>query len=158
VRSLTVTPPLRVLGMVASPTDLDPLDVTQEKARVEAALEPLRVMGRADLTWLQGSTWRDVQRAMREGPWHIFHFVGHGDFDAASEDGVLPSPDETQNPSRLTATLLARLLADHSALRLVVLNACEGARSSATDVFSSTAATLVRRGIPAVLAMQHEIS
>src|SRR6185437_14419029 len=41
---------------------------------------------------------------------------------------------------------------------LVVLNACQGAQASATDVFSSTAATLLRRGIPAVLAMQFEIS
>jgi hypothetical protein len=40
----------------------------------------------------------------------------------------------------------------------VVLNACLGARGNTTDVFSSTAATLVRRGVPAVIAMQYEIS
>lgn len=40
----------------------------------------------------------------------------------------------------------------------MVLNACEGARGSELDVFSSTAATLVQRHIPAVLAMQYEIS
>jgi hypothetical protein len=39
-----------------------------------------------------------------------------------------------------------------------LLNACEGARSSLRDIFSSTAATLVRRGVPAVLAMQNEIT
>ncbi|HMM41677.1 MAG TPA: CHAT domain-containing protein, partial [Thermomicrobiales bacterium] len=38
------------------------------------------------------------------------------------------------------------------------LNSCDGAQGSKADVFSSTAATLIRCGIPAVLAMQHEIS
>jgi hypothetical protein len=58
----------------------------------------------------------------------------------------------------LSATQLGRLLADHRSLRLAGLNACEGARGSDRDVFSSTAAILVRRGIPAVLAMQYEIT
>jgi uncharacterized membrane protein HdeD (DUF308 family) len=40
----------------------------------------------------------------------------------------------------------------------VFLNSCEGARGSESDAFSSTAATLVRRGIPAVVAMQYEIT
>jgi formylglycine-generating enzyme required for sulfatase activity len=53
---------------------------------------------------------------------------------------------------------LGRLLADHRSLRLALLNACEGARGSERDVFSSTATILVRRGIPAVLAMQYEVT
>src|SRR5439155_10455854 len=43
-------------------------------------------------------------------------------------------------------------------LRLVILNACEGARGGTNDIFSGTAAILVRRGIPAVIAMQYEIT
>jgi hypothetical protein len=42
--------------------------------------------------------------------------------------------------------------------RLVVLNACESATSGGTDMFSGTAATLVRGGVSAVTAMQFEIS
>jgi multiple sugar transport system substrate-binding protein len=53
---------------------------------------------------------------------------------------------------------LAELLDDHYPLRLVFLNSCEGARGSENDAFSSTAATLVRRGVPAVVAMQYEIT
>ena len=56
------------------------------------------------------------------------------------------------------ATDLARLLADYRSLRLVVLNACEGARGSGQDVFSSTASILVQRKLPAVLAMQYAIT
>jgi hypothetical protein len=41
---------------------------------------------------------------------------------------------------------------------LAVLNACEGARSGRTDPFAGTAQSLVQQGIPAVLAMQFEIT
>src|SRR5262249_28509767 len=51
-----------------------------------------------------------------------------------------------------------RLLADHRTLRLVVLNSCEGARGNMSDLFSSTASVLMGRSIPAVLAMQYEIT
>lgn len=47
---------------------------------------------------------------------------------------------------------------DHTSLRLALLNACEGAKGSDRDIFSSTAATLVRRGLPAVIAMQYPIT
>ncbi len=50
------------------------------------------------------------------------------------------------------------MLDDHFPLRLAFLNSCEGARGSEGDAFSSTAATLVRRGVPAVVAMQYEIT
>ncbi len=42
--------------------------------------------------------------------------------------------------------------------RLAVLNACEGARQSSTDPFSGVAQALVQQGLPAVVAMQFEIT
>ena len=39
-----------------------------------------------------------------------------------------------------------------------MLNACEGASIDNQDIFSSCAATLVRGGIPAVVAMQYVIT
>lgn len=104
-----------------------------------------------EITWLAGQTVNDLQRALRwaeQEPVHIFHFVGHGSFDAQRDEGVLWLADEQGRARALTASQLARLLGDHRALRLAALNACEGARGSVLDVFSSTAATLVRRGIP----------
>jgi hypothetical protein len=50
------------------------------------------------------------------------------------------------------------LLHDHESLRLAILNACEGARTSRLDPFAGTAQTLVQQGIPAVIAMQFEIT
>jgi outer membrane protein assembly factor BamB len=155
---LVITPPLRILGLVASPQDQEALDVAREQERINAAVEGLERSGHAMLTWVEGGTWRDLQRAMRHGPWHVFHFIGHGAFDPATDEGFIALADEHGNTDMLSATQLGRLLADHFSLRLVVLNSCEGARGSSHDVFSSTAAVLMRRGIPAILAMQYEIS
>jgi len=157
-RPLEVKPPLRILGMVSDPSDLDQLDVAAEKQRVERALRGLRERGLAELTWLEGQTWRDLLRAMRHGPWHIFYFIGHGGFDVARGEGIIALANDAGRAEYLGATSLGRVLDDHFSLRLVVLNSCEGAQASDADVFSSTAATLIRCGIPAVLAMQHEIS
>ncbi len=155
---VAVQPPLSILGMIVSPSDRVALDVQHEKERVEAATTALRAAGLLKLTWLEGSTWRDLQKAMRQGPFHIFHFVGHGGFDSASREGVVALADGAGQTALLTATQLGRLLADHQSLRLVVLNSCLGAKGSGTDIFSSTASILVRRGVPAVIAMQYEIS
>src|SRR5215207_8062682 len=159
IEQLTVTPPLRILGMVASPLDLDPLDVGQEKRRMEEAIKELQTRGRVELTWLEGQTPRDLQRALAvDGPWHVFHFIGHGGFDRVSDQGLIALTNQEGYAQFVQAEDLAQLLKDHWDLRLVVLNSCEGARGSESDAFSSTAATLVRPGIPAVLANQYEIT
>ncbi|HEY7348675.1 MAG TPA: CHAT domain-containing protein [Ktedonobacterales bacterium] len=158
MQPLKVTPPLRILGMISNPDDLDTLDVSREKERMQQALAKLEEAGLVELTWLAGQTWEDLQEAMWGGPWHIFHFIGHGGFDSRSEEGMLALADEAGKMNLLSATQVGRLLANHSALRLALLNACEGGKSSTRDLFSSAAATLARRGIPAVLAMQYEIT
>jgi formylglycine-generating enzyme required for sulfatase activity len=157
---LLITPPLRVLAMAASPSDLPELDLERERQRLEEATLALQSDGQLELRWLDGQTWRHLQRALRPGagPWHVFHFVGHGGFDEVVGEGLVALSDENGRTYRLSATDLGRLLGDHHPMRLAVLNSCEGARANALDTFSSTAATLVRRGTPAVLAMQYEIT
>jgi hypothetical protein len=54
IRPLTVAPPLRILGMVVSPSDLPSLDVEREKGRIEHAIRHLRARGLVDLVWLPG--------------------------------------------------------------------------------------------------------
>lgn len=155
---LTVVPPLRILCMIATPADRVQLDTSREQERLTEALGDLEKQGLVELHWLAGQTWKDLQRELWHGPWHIFHFIGHGSFDSGLQEGILALADEVGKTQIFSATQLSRLLADHRSLRLVLLNACEGARSDGKDVFSSTAATLARGGIPAVLAMQYAIS
>lgn len=152
----TREPRIRILGMVVSPKDLPPLDVEREKSQIEEALAGRLREGEVALEWLDGQTWRDLQRAMRKEHWNVFHFIGHGDFQ--NDEGVLAMADEDGNSQLMTATQVGRLLADHDSLRLAVLNSCRGASASNNDLYSSTGAVLMRRGVPAVVSMQYEIS
>ncbi len=160
ITKLEVAAPLRILGMVSNPQGLDPLDVASEQGRIERALGGLIEEGTVELHWTAGGTWRDLQAAMRRGPWHVFHYIGHGGFDPNRRVSVLAFEAEPPSPTyhAITPQQLARLVRDESALRLVILNACEGARGDDQDALSSTAAFLVQQAAPAVLAMQWEIS
>lgn len=158
VRPYPIQPPLRILGMIADPLDLPRLDVENEKRRIDTALKGAISGGLVTLEWLPGGSWRDLQRGLRRGDWNIFHFLGHGGFDIQSEEGYLALEGEDGASENLAASKLTRLLSGRPALRLAVLNSCAGGQSSQTDLFSSTAASLVRGGLPAALAMQFDIS
>src|SRR3954453_17786187 len=142
VRPLTVTPPLRILGVISSPSDLPELDGERERLRIQDATAELQQRGLLEVTWLSNATWRDLQHALRRQRWHIVHFVGHGEFDTTTDEGAIALEDDNGRSFRLSATDLGRLLGDHDSLRLVLLNACESARGSKHDAFSSTAAPL----------------
>ena len=155
---LQVQPPLQILAVVGHMPPGQDLDVDQERSRMETALAELRQRGLVALSWAQNQSWRELQRTLRQGPWHVVHFIGHGAFHQERDEGAVLLADDEGQGHWFTATQFGRLLADQSALRLVLLNACEGGRGSDQDVFASTGATLVRRGAPAVISMQHEIS
>jgi WD40 repeat protein len=158
IEPLTVDGPLRILAMISSPHDYPPLDVEQEWRRIEEALQPLTDGGAVVVERTDDATLIALQRHLRKGEYHIFHFLGHGGFDAKTDDGVVVMEDG-QGRGRLVAGRdLGTILSDHRSLRLAVLNACEGARASEEDPFSGAAQSVVRKGIPAVVAMQFEIT
>ncbi len=156
IKPIKVDSPLRILAVASNPKDLGSLDVAREKQHMDEAIRSLGPL--AELVWLQDATWRDLQAAMLEGPWHVFHFIGHGDFDSIRDEGLIYFEDEKGYSAPLSATNVARLLRGHSTLQLAVLNSCEGARGSDLDIFSSPATALIRGGIPAVVGMQYEIT
>ncbi|MFI0444539.1 CHAT domain-containing protein [Actinomadura sp. 6N118] len=155
---LVVASPLRILGMVARPGDQVALEVKEEQRLLAAALAGLERRGLVELAWVDGQTYGDLEDALDQGPWHVFHFVGHGGWDRGSGEGTISLANERGGTDAVGADDLSRLLGEHSTLRLVVLNACDTGLGSALDVFSSTAGAAVRRGIPAVVAMQFGIS
>lgn len=158
---LTITDSLRILVVLVSPLDLQPLDVAHERQLIENAIKELPPQLSVTLKVLEQPTWRELQDVMAQEAWHVFHFIGHGGFDEESQEGYIALVDGNaqQKADYLKASDLARLLADERlSLRLVLLNACEGARGSLQEQFSSTAAKLVYKGIPAVLAMQEGIT
>jgi hypothetical protein len=158
IRPLAIEPPLRMLVMISSPSDLMPLDVEQEWSTLNEALGHLERQGLVTLELLEDASLLALQRQLRRGEYHIFHFIGHGTFDEVDQDGALVLEDEDGRGRPVSGHELGTLLHDHRPLRLAFLNACEGARASRTDPFAGTAQGLVQQGIPAVVAMQFEIS
>lgn len=159
VSPLKVELPLRVLVVIASPKDLITLDATAEKARIAAALQPLEQQGLMRVSYLEGAdTWPRLIDALRPNETHILHFIGHGAFDETSKEGVLAMENEEGNTRYIGSDLIRVLLRGKSRLRLAVLNSCQGAQAVESEPLSSVAIAMVRAGIPAVIAMQFEVS
>lgn len=156
---LAVTPPLSILAGIASPRDYEPLDTERERDNLTQALAPLMSAGQITLDWLSHLTLETLRQQLLAKEYHIFHFIGHGGFDSKHHDGLLVLEDEQGHSNQVSGERLAVVLGNHRSLRMAVLNACEGARTSPQDPFAGTATTLVRTGdLPAVLAMQFAIS
>ena len=145
--------------MASSPEGYPELDVAAERAKLEGALEPLRERGVVEIVWLDQATLSALHRRISDPDHvHVLHFIGHGAYDEAKNDGVLIFEDSRGRPRPISGEELCTILRDEQSLRLVVLNSCEGARSSRRDPFSSVAAGLVACQVPAVIGMQVEIT
>jgi hypothetical protein len=157
-RPLVVQPPLRVLVMISSPTDYPELFVEDEWAKLSQALGDLERRGLVTLERLERASLDALQRRLRRASYHIFHFIGHGEFDRRSQDGLLVLEDQTGRGRPLRGYELGTLLHDQRSLRLVILNACEGARAAKNDPFVGVAQSLVQQGMVAAVAMQFDIT
>ncbi len=155
---LTVELPLRILVMISSPSDYPELDVEQEFDTLVRGLGNLQRRGVVKLVRLEKATLAGLQRQLRKDEYHIFHYIGHGGFDEQAQDGVLLLEDDKGRGRPVSGRYLGTLLHDQRLMRMAVLNACEGARTSRTDPFAGVAHSLVQKGIPAVIAMQFEIT
>lgn len=158
IQPLAVQPPLKILVMIASTRDYGKLDVEAEWRKVQEALGDLVQRRLVTLTRLEKATLTALQRQLRREQYHIFHFIGHGGFDQQTQEGVLLLEDENGLTRLVAGSYIGALLHDHRSLRLAILNACEGARTAQSDPFAGVAQTLVQQGIPAVIAMQFEIT
>jgi len=158
IRPLSVEAPIRVLVAISSPSNYPPLDVEREWSQLQEALEPLTRSGLVVLDRLSNVRLSLLRDQLRAGEYHMLHFIGHGGFDTGSDEGALVFSDKDGKGRIIGAQRFGTILHDHQSLRLVILNACEGSRTSEKDPFAGTAQTLVQQGVPAVIAMQFEIT
>ncbi len=99
---------------------------------------------------LKNPTPDELSEALSQKP-HILHFLGHGKPGALAL-GNLPDGE--------TSWLEERSLSDFlrsGGVKLVVLQACEGASPSEELAFTGTAAQLVKTHVPAVIAIRYPI-
>ncbi|WP_157878309.1 CHAT domain-containing protein [Streptomyces torulosus] len=157
---LPVQPPLRILAVIASPEGLPELDSDAERSRLEEALTEQFAEGRVELDWLLDATWSNLQTRLLRGPWHIIHFIGHGDYDVESNKGWIALVGENGGAEKAEASRLADLVLTEAKPnpRLMVLNSCASAQGGGCDKFASVGSLLVDRGISAVAAMQFSVS
>lgn len=149
--------PLRVLVVDSAPTDQRQLITESERRDLRHALEEQDLAQVESVTNPSRAALRELLRTIRP---HILHFIGHGSFDSGEGEGYLCLADEHLRTDPLYAEELAELVKDFE-VRLVFLNSCRTAqfpRRNGQDPWGSIAAALLRKGIPAVIAMQFPIS
>lgn len=158
--ALPVKLPLRVLVMISAPSGFEALDVEGEWNRLNDATAELQKRNLLVLERMDSATLIALQRKLRTRDYHIFHYIGHSTYDELAGQGLLVFETE-QDGTRaqlVSAGSLSREIGEEGSIRLVVLNSCKSAQGNAQDSFAGIASSLVARGIPAVVAMQYEIT
>ncbi len=151
----TIQSPLRVLLLISSPPSLKEdsrVDVESERAAVEQATREMREAGLLHLLVEDIVTPKRVQQVLMRFKPHIVHYIGHGGYYEKT-GGVLLWEDERGDISSISDVRLADILRPRN-LHAVILHACETGRSNARTDVHGIAGTLVKEGIPAVLAQQ----
>nr|WP_249153944.1 CHAT domain-containing protein [Bradyrhizobium diazoefficiens] len=167
-RRMCAARPIRMLGMAArvkvlNGFPLDEIEVDAEQVAIKKALNELNDGKRLKLSWIPSAKARDLNRRFLRGDdgkrWDLFHFIGHGGHDPDRQMGFIVVQEEGgSSGTRLYADALRVFLTQPGQTpSLVVLNSCSGAQADGS-LFSSTAAELIQGGVPAVIAMQFEIS
>ena len=155
IRPLSIKSPLRILFFMACPHDYPQIHAEEEWHQLKNALNPLEQDNLVIIEREENATLSSLHRQLQHHEYHIFHFVGHGDFDKNSQNGVLIFEDENEQGVAVSGERIGTLLKDHATLRLAILNSCDGTQSSQHDRFAQS---LVQQGIPAVIAMQFKLT
>ncbi|MEM8603548.1 MAG: CHAT domain-containing protein [Cyanobacteria bacterium P01_H01_bin.121] len=166
---------LRILMVLAAPTDAANLALKQEALQLQEELQRTRQSDQAnstpdiELTILEQPGREQLTQVLEQGRYQVFHFSGHSNLGRAG--GQLHLVDgKTGLSQTLDGNDLAGLLVNNG-VWLAVLNSCLGATSATSGATGeantetvqtfeddrSLAAALVRRGIPSVLAMAERI-
>lgn len=152
---------LRVLIMVSNPANTSPLNIKEELARINAATKILQDAGRIIVDLVEPSLSALEQKLRHQNnsdeSYHIFHFIGHGRFDQKYRNGVIFLEDEQKKPDPIDGDTLGMILYNQK-IQLVILNTCQGGRTSLTDPFVGVGQSLLIKGVPAVIAMQFKIT
>lgn len=150
--------PVRVLAMLVNLSGEWSLkDAERERRSLGAIFQTPGLQ--VDFCWNLRATKDSLYDLMEQGPWDIFHFIGHGGTEYKTDadnkrhsEGFVVMDDGHGKPDKVRASVLADML-ESGEVKLAVFNCCEGARGS-----SSVAASLVAAGIPMAIAMQFAIT
>lgn len=149
---------LRIALAISAPQNLGA--VVYEK--VQGKLEKLAIeqSDRIELLPIVNpATREDIDTLLEQEP-HIFHFIGHGCLhdESGAEVGQIALVDNVLDEAlQVNASFFGGLLNRHRP-SVVMVQACEGGRLSASQAFVGVASKIVQQNIPVVVAMQYEVS
>ena len=154
--------PLKILMVIAGPSDQETLELAQEVTHLQEELksrfpnEPPTIQ----LTILAQPGRERLTQALEQGQYQVFHYAGHSNLGDSGGDVYLVS-DRTGLTETLNGDDLAGLLVNNG-VQLAVFNSCRGVYTANSEALSdgkdrNLAEALVKRGIPAVLAMAERI-
>ena len=151
---------LRMLIVVSSPLDLPSnmiLNTEKEQEMIIAALDKLQRKRLIDIDFCEDATLATIQDYLLEQEYDILHFTGHGVFNEELQRSELLLENERGNQHRVADTEFTALVRNHPSLRLIVLSACQSARTANNTAYPGMAIQLAKQGTSAVLAMQYSV-
>ncbi|MBW4540532.1 MAG: CHAT domain-containing protein [Myxacorys chilensis ATA2-1-KO14] len=153
---------LRILMVLAAPTDQEVLELEREAThlREELMRDQGSAAGEIELTILNQPGRERLTQALEQGRFHILHYAGHSNLGMSGGDLYLVN-DRTGLTEVLSGDDLAGLLVNNG-IRMAVFNSCRGVYTATADLSKATesgnlAEALLKRGVPAVLAMAERI-
>ncbi len=151
--------PLRMLVVVAGPTSYPRVQVDHEWIDLLDSIDFLGASGKLIVERLQKPTLLDLQRKLRQGEYHIIHFIGHGVRDSLTGEGQLVLEDEMGRSRLVSGEHLGALMRDHYTLRHMTI-AAPTRVPVVTDygALLDVGRHLVRRGVAAVVAPQYAVT
>jgi tetratricopeptide (TPR) repeat protein len=161
--SSAVNQPLKILMVLSAPSDQEVLALKQEADHLKQELQTVAQIGRApdiELTILEQPGREQLTQALEHNHYQVLHYAGHSNLGAAGGSLYLVSR-KTGLTEVLSGDDLAGLLVNNG-IHMAVFNSCRGvygATETATADLTNgnLSEALVRRGIPAVLAMAERI-
>lgn len=145
--------PFTNLGiLIAEPDDLNKINAEDElKELKEIKNNPMNIIE------IVPGTSENLRKTIEKNSIDILHYIGHGDFsedkgylllETSSKGYDMYSSDRAANISNLT----------ENKIKIIVLNSCKGAMSTSHTHFSGVAIRLIQKNVPAVIAMQYNIT
>lgn len=155
LKSLACPSQIRILAVIPKNSGLDIAGERRLLKKISAKLH-----GQIMVDFLEGAvTSAAIRKKLQENSYHVFHYAGHGLFeDKESPEAFIYLDGETELVRKMSAPDFAEFFSDYPSMRLVVLNACQGAMRSAHQALAGAAPQLVQAGVPAVVAMQYPIA
>ena len=163
------TGPLKVLMVVAAPSDQENLAIKLEAKELKAELKKQisnsawgnRPLPEIELEILEQPDREKLTQVLEQNTYHVLHYAGHSNLGSQGGELYLVN-QKTGLAEVLNGDDLAGLLVNNG-IHLAVFNSCRGADSAVSTPATDTnnprnlAEVLVNRGIPAVLAMAERI-